>query len=246
MAEFKPTWLMIKRHSITGLQYFCKTTRGTLADAIKYHGSGLRWKKHISKHGREFVTTEWISLFYDKDECLAYAVQFSEDNDIVASNTWANLVIETGLDRGESRPMPDTVRKKISNSKKGIPLSEEHKRKLKKPHNFTYTYTDEHKEKISKSKRGNEISPDHREKLRIANTGYKHTADAKQKMAASRTGKKINRSSKIVQRFDGNLNLIDENTTNEYALLGFSKGRIYICCNDNTKRHKKYYWKYKI
>lgn len=246
MAEFKPTWLMIKRHSVTGLQYFCKTTQNTLKNAIKYHGSGLHWKKHIKKHGREFVTTEWISLFYDKDECLTYAVQFSEDNDIVVSDAWSNLVIETGLDRGESRPMPDTVKEKISNAKKGIPLSEEHKEKLKKPHNFTYAYTDEHKEKLSKTKRGKEISQGHREKLRIANIGHKHTEESKQKMVASRTGKKINRSSKMVQRFDENWNFIDENTTIEYALLGYAQCRISICCNDNTKKHKKYYWKYKI
>jgi hypothetical protein len=38
--KFKPTWLMIKRHKITGLLYFCKTAK---FDPNKYLGSGKYW-----------------------------------------------------------------------------------------------------------------------------------------------------------------------------------------------------------
>lgn len=42
--SFKPTYLMIKQHEITGLKYLCKTTR---KDPLKYNGSGRYWKPHI-------------------------------------------------------------------------------------------------------------------------------------------------------------------------------------------------------
>lgn len=245
MTEFKPTWLMIKQHSVTGMKYFCKTTKPTLSQSLKYYGSGLRWKKHIAKHGKQFVTTEWISLFYDMDECMAYAIQFSEYNYIVSSDEWANLVIETGLDNGSSRPMPIEIREKISNAKKGIPLSEEHKSKLRIPHNFSYTFTDEHKKNISATKRGIVVSDEHREKIRIANTGNTHTDETKLKMSISRTGKKIIGRGKIVQQYDKNWNLLDERIVTEFTQFGFSKCRIYVCCGDNTQTHKNFHWKYK-
>lgn len=91
--DFFPTWLMIKRHSVTGLKYFCKTTK---ADPYKYKGSGVRWVRHLKKHGR-FVETDWCELFTDRKALIEYAIAFSIENDIVKSTDWANLVIEDGI-----------------------------------------------------------------------------------------------------------------------------------------------------
>jgi hypothetical protein len=97
---FKPTRLMIKKHSVTGLRYFCKTPR---KNYIKYLGSGVFWTSHIKKHGPEFVVTEWVSeLFYAPEEIKEFAVLFSELFDIVNSKDWANLKIEDGLEGGMS------------------------------------------------------------------------------------------------------------------------------------------------
>jgi len=93
MNYFIPTWLMVKQHRITGLKYFCKTIK---KDPYKYKGSGIRWCNHLKKHGRN-VDTLWCMLFYNKEELVEYAINFSKENNIVESDEWANLVIEDGI-----------------------------------------------------------------------------------------------------------------------------------------------------
>ena len=92
---FKPTYLYIKTHNVTGLKYFGKTE---VNDPYKYQGSGLYWTRHIKKHGYD-VTTEILGYFIDEKECRQTALKFSRDNNIVASTEWANLKEET-LDGG--------------------------------------------------------------------------------------------------------------------------------------------------
>jgi hypothetical protein len=43
---FKPTFLYIKTHSVTGLKYFGKTTK----DPFRYKGSGVYWVRHLKVH----------------------------------------------------------------------------------------------------------------------------------------------------------------------------------------------------
>ena len=93
----KPTYLYIKQHEITGMKYFGKTTK---SDPIKYKGSGKHWKRHIKKHGIQYVKTLWYKLFTDKDELMNFALNFSKQNDIVNSPLWLNLKEENGLDGG--------------------------------------------------------------------------------------------------------------------------------------------------
>jgi hypothetical protein len=92
--NFKPTYLYIKQHTITGLKYFGKTTK---TDPYTYTGSGKYWMKHIKKHGKEHIETVWVALFHDMKECNEYAVKFSTDNDIAKSPLWANQMIEDGM-----------------------------------------------------------------------------------------------------------------------------------------------------
>lgn len=94
MINFKPTFLYIKQHSITGLLYFGKTTK----NPEKYKGSGKHWKRHLNKHGSRHVTTLWYCLFYDHKDCSDFAIMFSEINSIVESEDWANLIAENGTD----------------------------------------------------------------------------------------------------------------------------------------------------
>ena len=100
ISEFKPTWLMIKKHNSTGFMYFCKTTK---TDPYQYKGSGKRWINHLAKHGRD-VSTLWAKQFMDLSELTEFAIFFSEFYDIVnakdlnGNKLWANLVNENGLD----------------------------------------------------------------------------------------------------------------------------------------------------
>lgn len=93
-AEFKPTYLYIKQHAITGKLYFGKTIK----NPEKYMGSGTYWKKHIRKHGKKFVINLWYELFTNMHELTHFALLFSTEMDIVNSEQWANLIVETGVD----------------------------------------------------------------------------------------------------------------------------------------------------
>lgn len=92
---FKPTYLYIKTHNITGLKYFGKTTA---KDPFKYRGSGTVWLRHLKKHGRD-ISTEILGHYTNKEECLNAALEFSKENNIVESAEWANLK-EESLDGG--------------------------------------------------------------------------------------------------------------------------------------------------
>jgi hypothetical protein len=92
-SAFKPTALLVMEHNITGLKYFCKTT---LLDRVhRYKGSGVVWTKHMREHGFN-VKVGLLGFYIDKDRCLNAAKNFSIENNIVDSDEWANLVIETG------------------------------------------------------------------------------------------------------------------------------------------------------
>lgn len=97
--KFKPTYLMIKQHEISGVQYLCKTVR---KDPIKYKGSGTFWMRHIKVYGTHHVKTIWFELFTDIDELVSTALALSENFDVVNSSRWANLKPENGLDGFES------------------------------------------------------------------------------------------------------------------------------------------------
>ena len=94
---FKPTFLYIKQHKITGLMYFGKSTKTGKA-FHNYLGSGSYWKNHIKKHGEEHVETLWYCLFTDQESLSEFAINFSTQEHIVESTNWANQIPETGID----------------------------------------------------------------------------------------------------------------------------------------------------
>jgi hypothetical protein len=105
---FKPTWLYIKQHRVTGLKYLGKTTR---SDPYTYRGSGKRWKHHLKVHGYE-IDTIWCELFESESQCTEKALELSRTHSVVVSGDWANLKSENGIDGslpgqwvGEKSPM---------------------------------------------------------------------------------------------------------------------------------------------
>jgi hypothetical protein len=96
---FKITALYVKTHNKTGFKYFGKTTR---LDCIHtYKGSGIHWRRHLKVHGNDY-TTELLGIWHDKDRLVNFAVKFCEQNDIVKSPKWANIVLEEGLQGASS------------------------------------------------------------------------------------------------------------------------------------------------
>jgi hypothetical protein len=147
--KFKPTYLYIKQHAITGKLYFGKTIK----NPETYIGSGSYWKRHIKKHGKEHVVNLWYCLFYNQEECMQFALQFSNTNNIVESKDWLNLKSENGLDgnppglkftdkhkeniskslkgkKGDTTPKSIETKLKMSIAKKGITKSDEHRKAM--------------------------------------------------------------------------------------------------------------------
>lgn len=188
---FAPTALLVMTHNVTGLKYFCKTTR---TDRLAwYKGSGIAWRKHLAEHGSS-VTVGVLGFYVDEARCLDAAKRFSKENNIVASQDWANLVEELGKNgaslKGERNPFygkkhsPETAERlrlaKLGRSvNKNKPKSEEHRAKLsaalkgrKNPIVGAKLrgrcLSEETKAKISKAGKGRVLSDASREKIRQA------------------------------------------------------------------------------
>jgi hypothetical protein len=169
MKKFYPTYLYVKTHKKTGLKYFGKTIK----DPYDYYGSGRHWLAHLKQHGFD-VSTEVLGYFTDSEECRIFAESFSINNNIVESKDWANLIVENGLDGGNTNrknyePMSEETKKKLSESKKG-----------QKPWNTGLTGVTP----------GNRTprSEETKQKLRYANLGKKRTKESIEKQINSTKG----------------------------------------------------------
>ena len=137
LKQFLPTYLYIKRHSVTGKLYFGKTTLSHTR-MLSYRGSGDYWKDHIRKHGTEHVETVWYCLFYEKEECEKFALNFSTNQNIVESKGWANFKPENGLDGGNLKGVNKGIKRSektkllISEIRTGTTQSQETKDKRAK------------------------------------------------------------------------------------------------------------------
>jgi hypothetical protein len=83
--------LYLKEHNKTGLKYLGKTVK----DAHTYSGSGIRWKAHLKKHGKDISTTILFQC-EDKKEFKKVALEYSHKWNIVESHWFANLMNEEG------------------------------------------------------------------------------------------------------------------------------------------------------
>ena len=101
MDNFKPVYLYIKKHNISGMLYFGRTVKKNIE---KYKGSGKYWKLHIDKHGKNDITTLWCEKFNNEEDLVEFAIFFSEEFNIVNSDKWANLKEENGLHNSNTRP----------------------------------------------------------------------------------------------------------------------------------------------
>lgn len=196
MNIYPSTFLYIKQHRITGLKYFGKTTKSE-EDMLKYLGSGTYWKNHIKIHGKEHVETIWYRLFDNVADLTEFALSFSLENDIVNSNDWANLIVENGLDGSNiGAKHSEETRAKISESKTGIPFSEDHRNNLKealKTRDFSYI-TDEYKAKLAAA--GANISEETRAKRSASHKGKIKTPEHLAKIAAANRGKTLSEEHK--------------------------------------------------
>ncbi len=166
---FKPTFLYIKEHTLTGKKYFGKTVR---SDVEKYLGSGSYWKKHITKHGKEHVKTVWSCLFNSSDDCQEFAEFFSEFVGIVESDQWANQIPENGIDKLTRGSGVTPAKDVITGLSLGYISCDDPRWKTGEIVGPTKgkLFTKEHKQKLASSKIGKKQnrSPEHNAKIGMA------------------------------------------------------------------------------
>ncbi|HET8688725.1 MAG TPA: hypothetical protein VFM18_19080 [Methanosarcina sp.] len=157
---FKPTYLCIKQHTITGKLYFCKTTKPH-DKMLSYKGSGRYWNRHLKVHGKEHVETIWYCLFYDKDELVKFALSFSTQQNIVESIQWANEKPENGLDGNPNGIVPWNKGKTLNarSAEHSANISTSLKGKASKLKGISRPqFTNEHRANMSSSKQGSKNS----------------------------------------------------------------------------------------
>jgi len=84
-------YLYIKTHRKTGLKYLGKTVQ----DPFAYPGSGIRWLRHVRKHGND-VNTEILKECKNNEEVKAWGSYYSDLWQVVNNPEWANLKPELG------------------------------------------------------------------------------------------------------------------------------------------------------
>jgi hypothetical protein len=84
-------YLYLKKHNETGLKYLGYTKN----NPIKYKGSGIYWKRHISQYGYN-VITEILFQSNSIDEISKMGKYYSNLWDIVNNKEFANLCEEDG------------------------------------------------------------------------------------------------------------------------------------------------------
>lgn len=128
--------LYIATHNQTGLKYFGKTTCHFTKEELQknYHGSGSYWRNHLKAHGDNVTMEIYKICSLDKtkdDYVVPIALNFSTENNIVESTSWANKLPENGLD-GVGPNTTEEFRRKVGEYSKGKAVyTDEHGNKIK-------------------------------------------------------------------------------------------------------------------
>lgn len=148
----KPVYLYIKIHNNTGLMYFGRTVN---PNPEKYSGSGVYWRNHLKKYGKN-ISTILFEKFDSLEDAKEFAIFFSEEYDIVNSNKWANMIVETAEQKSNMTGYTHTKESLLKMSMAN--LGENH-------WNYGKTRPDEVKEKIKKSNIGVKRSDSTKQKV---------------------------------------------------------------------------------
>lgn len=186
-------YLYVKTHNVTGLKYFGKTEK---KDPFVYLGSGKHWLRHIKKHGKD-ISTEIVATFQNREEASDWAIAFSLENNIIESNDWANLMLETVKDgvlgyihTSENKALFSRMSKERWNDAKyRETMKEKHRKRLEDK---------EERQKCGNAFRGKK-RPEHSTKL----SGRKHSVETLQKMRKPKHpghGNKVSASMKGISK----------------------------------------------
>lgn len=252
MKQFKPTYLYIKTHNVTGLKYFGKTTS---KDPHRYKGSGHIWTPHIKKHGYD-VTTEILGYFTDQDICVSVALDFSEKNNIVDSKEWANLMLENGVCGGdvmsgktiEDRILTVAKRKQTIASKTQDEITQWNKKNSDNIKKFIRENPEVRKESAKKilEKRKANGQPWHSEETiqKIKQNNKAGTPEVRQKLREANLGKKNPEHSQRMKLKTGldnkNTRLFEVTTPGGQIQTVIGCGKLREFCSTNSIAYEQF------
>lgn len=187
------------KHKETGMQYYgVKYSKASHPDKFwkpnGYFTSSKVIKKIVEEQGPDAFIAQVRKTFQTKEEAVDYEQRFLKKVNAPFSPNWFNQAFGTGpyLDKFGNR-----------RSMKGVPKSEEHKRKISEAHKGKkHPRTPEWSAKIAEAKRGKPSW----------NKGLKFSEEAKKKMSESRKGKKRGPMSEETKRKIGDANRGKERT----------------------------------
>lgn len=203
------------KHLKTGLQYY-GVKYGKSADPAKFwkpHGyftSSKIIKAMVKEEGPEAFRAEVRKIFQSKEEAVNYEQRFLRRVKAPTSPQWLNQAYGTG---------PYLDKFGVRNTNKGVPKSEEHKRKISEAHkgkkhprtpewtakiaeanrgksswNKGVPHSDEARKKMSETRKGTKRGPmseEAKEKIRRAKLGKKLSEEQKKKISESLTGRVV-------------------------------------------------------
>lgn len=185
---FKPTALLVMKHNITGLKYFCKTT---MIDRVyRYKGSGTAWVKHLREHGFN-VKVEILGFYTEEQKCINAAKTFSIENNIVASQYWANAIEEHGKNgaplHGKLNPFYgkkhtlETI-EKLRSQRLGVSVNKGAYQSPEKRAKISASLTGRKNPKISLKLKGRKLSEETKEKISLSGKGRVFSDETKEKL----------------------------------------------------------------
>lgn len=218
-----------------GLKYLGKTTK----NPNTYMGSGKIWKRHLIKHKltSNDITTEIIFETENVDELIKKGIELSEQYNVVKSDEWANLRLESG-DGGDTSKHIDYTKPSFHKSNRAKHLN---------------TFISEEEKKIKLKERASKIdytNPNRKQKIK-ENTDWDswRVSIKNRKTDYSKFLDTVhNKNKKPVNQLDLQGNFIQEFdcAANAAKSLGYNNGgNITNCCKGRCKSTMGYKWKYK-
>lgn len=180
--------LYVKTHNVTGLKYLGQTKK---ENVHKYKGSGKIWRDHLIEHGDD-VSTQILVQSEDKSTIAFWGRYYSDKWNIVESTQWANLIPETcggGYINVENN-------KRMSIERKGVPKSEETKKKMKDFWKDRPPHSLEVRQKISNTLTGRKHNIEQRQRNSLSKLGKKKTKEHANNISKARKGMKFSEEHK--------------------------------------------------
>lgn len=112
----KYIYLLLKIHNKTGLNYLCKRVTKYEKTCYTYHGSGKRWRNHISKHGYD-VTTIILGKFDNIQDFKNLANFYNKLWSVGNTKEFGNIIPEQG-DGGNTWKGPTVEQRRIKCKKR--------------------------------------------------------------------------------------------------------------------------------